>query len=63
MKSFITQGMAHTSEETHGRVPLRQSRVETNCSRPLAPPMSSDVQYPLSTSCTQDSHDLLSSEL
>lgn len=54
MMSFLSQGMAYTSEETRGRVPLRQSGVETNCSHPLAPPMSSNVQYPISTSSTKD---------
>lgn len=52
--------MAHISEETHGRVPLRQNGVITNCSHPLAPPMGSNFQCPVSTPSTKDEIVLLS---
>ena len=60
MRSFITQGMAHTSEEIHGRVPLRQNAVRTNCSHPLTPPTGSNFQCPVSTPSTEDETALLS---
>lgn len=53
VRSFITQGMAHTTEEPHRRVPLRQSGIRSNYSHLLVL-HEQHCSTPLSTSSTTD---------